>query len=157
MRRAIDVLPSGAWSADDVAGAVTLAFDDRHRRRLRLVDDAGAPFLLDLDRPQVLAEGDALLLVDGGLIVVHAAFEPVADIGTDDTETTLRLAWHIGNRHAPLQVLGDGRLRIRDDPVLITMLEGLGARISRHLAPFTPEGGAYAGAHRHDVPATTDR
>jgi Urease accessory protein UreE len=157
MRRAIEVLPSGAWSADDVTAAVTLAFDDRHRRRLRLVDDAGAPFLLDLDRPQVLAEGDALLLVDGELIVVHAAFEPVADIAANDPATTARLAWHIGNRHAPLQVLADGRLRVRDDPVMTAMLEGLGARISRHCAPFTPEGGAYAGAHRHDAPATTDR
>lgn len=150
MRTAIDVIPRGEWATKDAVATVTLAFDDRHRRRVRLTDDAGAPFLLDLDKPRVLADGEALLLVDGALIAVRAAPEPVADVRALDAATTVRLAWHIGNRHAPMQVLADGQLRIRDDAVLISMLEGLGAQISRHLAPFAPEGGAYAVSHRHE-------
>jgi urease accessory protein len=55
-----------------------------------------------------------------------------------------RFAWHIGNRHAPVQVLSDGSLRIRDDHVLVAMLEGLGASVVRRRAPFSPEPGAYA-------------
>lgn len=150
MRRAIDVIPHGGWDAGAASATVTLAFDDRHRRRMTLKDDAGEPFLLDLDRPRLLCDGDGLVLAAGETIVVRAAAEPVADVRPPDPAAIARLAWHIGNRHAPVQVLAEGTLRIRDDAVLITMLEGLGAQISRHLAPFTPEGGAYAATHRHE-------
>lgn len=123
---------------------------------MRLTDDAGEPFLLDLERPHVLADGDGLLLAEGGVIAVHAAAEPVVDVTAVDIVAMARLAWHIGNRHAPLQVLADGGLRIRDDPVLISMLKGLGARVVRRSAAFAPEGGAYATDHHHDAPTATN-
>ena len=154
MRRVIDVIPHGGWDAVHTSATVTLAFDDRHRRRLMLRDDAGEAFLLDLDRPRLLADGDGLVLQAGGIIAVCAAAEPVADVRAADAAAIARLAWHIGNRHAPLQVLADGQLRIRDDAVLISMLEGLGAQLRRHLAPFAPEGGAYAAVHRHEDTTT---
>ncbi len=150
MRRAIDVVPNGGWDVGDASATVTLAFDDRHRRRLTLTDDAGAPFLLDFDRPRLLGDGDGLVLAEGGIIAVRAAAEPVADARASNAAALARLAWHIGNRHAPVQVLDEGALRIRDDAVLVTMLEGLGAQIRRHVAPFAPEGGAYAATHRHE-------
>jgi urease accessory protein len=123
---------------------VTLAFDERHRRRLRMTDDAGEPFLLDLAKAVVLADGDGLALDGNGYIRVRAAAEPVADVAAATAAETARLAWHIGNRHTPVQVLADGTLRIRDDHVLVAMLEGLGATVTRHVASFTPEPGAYA-------------
>ena len=155
MRRATAVVCSGNWPADAAVGEVTLAFDQRHRRRIRMTDDAGVPFLLDLAKAMVLGDGDGLALDGDGYIRVRAAAEPVADVRAATAAGTARLAWHIGNRHTPVQVLADGTLRIRDDHVLVAMLEGLGAFVTRRLASFTPEPGAYAGTgdghgHRHE-------
>ncbi len=123
---------------------VTLALDDRHRRRIRLTDDSGEAFLLDLAEAALMGDGDGLQLEGGGFICVVAAAEPVADVTGSSPAHTARLAWHLGNRHTPVQVLAGGGLRIRDDHVLIAMLEGLGARVVRRAAPFSPEPGAYA-------------
>ena len=131
------------------AGSITLAFDDRNRRRLRLLTDAGEPVLLDLPKPQPLAEGDGLGFEDGGWLVVHAADEDVLEIAAADGQHLARLAWHLGNRHLPTEILPE-RLRIRYDHVIEDMLHGLGARLTRRRAPFQPEGGAYAGHHHHD-------
>ena len=151
MRQAIDVTPRGSWPEGDAAASVTLAFDDRHRRRIRLTDDRGEDFLLNLKSAKVLHDGDGLALEDGGYIRVQAALEAVADIKTASAAHTARIAWHIGNRHTPVQVLDDGTLRIRDDHVLVAMIEGLGAEVVRHQAPFAPEPGAYdSGSHAHD-------
>jgi urease accessory protein len=136
-------MAAGTWPEDRTVGRVSLVFDDRHRRRLRLLDDDGRPFLLDLDVPARLRDGDGLALEDGGYIRVTAAAEAVVDIVPADAAAAVRLAWHIGNRHAALQVLSDGRLRIHDDPVLVAMLESLGANVVRCRKPFVPEPGAY--------------
>ena len=149
MRRAIAVHRRGAWPEEAAQDSVTLAYLDRHRRRIRLVSDSGAPFLLDLARAQRLADGDGLELDDGGYLRVIAAPEPVIEISAAPTDL-LRIAWHLGNRHLPLQVI-DGRLRIRDDHVIAEMVTGLGGEILRCDAPFDPEIGAYAGAaHAHE-------
>ena len=149
MRRAIAVHRRGAWPDEAAQDSVTLADLDRHRRRIRLVSDSGAPFLLDLARAQRLADGDGLELDDGGYLRVIAAPEPVIEISAAPTDL-LRIAWHLGNRHLPLQVI-DGRLRIRDDHVIAEMVTGLGGEILRCDAPFDPEIGAYAGAaHAHE-------
>lgn len=150
MRRAIAVHIRGHWP-DRAAGAtVTLPFLDRHRRRIRLVADNGAPFLLDLTRAQHLTEGDGLELDDGSYIRVCAAAEPVIEIAGETPADLLRIAWHIGNRHLPLQV-ADGVLRLRADHVIAAMVEGLGGRVVWRSAPFDPEIGAYAAqAHGPD-------
>ena len=152
MRRAIAVHKAGHWPEDAAGDSVTLAFVDRHRRRLRLVADSGNPFLLDLPRVRHLADGDGLELDDGAYVRVCAAAERVLEIIADTPTDLLRLAWHLGNRHLPVQAL-EGRLRIRDDHVIADMIEGLGGRVTRLAAPFDPETGAYAGAeqgHDHD-------
>ena len=149
MRRAVAVTRSGSWTGE-AAGSVTLPFEDRHRRRIRMTDDSGEQFLLDLADAVRLADGDALVLEGGGVIVVRAALERVADLHCDDASDALRLAWHIGNRHAPVQVLADGALRIAQDHVLVAMAKGLGAEVLERIAPFQPEGGAYASGHGHD-------
>ena len=152
MRRAITVHNRGHWPDEAAIDSVTLAFLDRHRRRIRLVADSGTPFLLDLARAQRLIEGDGLELDNGGYIRVCSAKEPVIEIAADQPSDLLRIAWHLGNRHLPLQAL-EGRLRIRADHVIAAMVEGLGGHITRIEAPFDPEIGAYAGAahdHAHD-------
>jgi urease accessory protein len=148
MRRAIAHHGKGHWPPQEPVATVTLAFDDRFRRRIRLDDDDGEPFLLDLPDAVMLGDGDALSLDCGGLIEVRAAPEPVADIRTGSPQLKSRIAWHLGNRHTPVQVLGSGDLRIRDDHVLVEMAEKLGASVHRHDATFTPEPGAYAGEHQ---------
>ncbi len=158
MRRATSVLSAGDWPTAAMVAEVTLAFDARHRRRFRMTDGHGEPFLLDLQRPTLLNDGDGLVLdgadgFDHGIIRVRAADEAVADIRGRTAADAARLAWHIGNRHTPMQVLADGALRIRDDHVIVSMLEGLGGIVTRRRAPFSPEPGAYARTepgHSHD-------
>ena len=130
--------------------AVTLAYVDRHRRRIRLVADSGVAFLLDLPRAQHFADGDGLELDTKGYVRVCAALEPVLEIDAVDRAGLLRIAWHLGNRHLAVQVVGD-RLRIREDHVIAEMVSGLGGRITRLEAPFDPEFGAYAGAPHHSA------
>jgi len=148
MRRAVEVARAGEWPCDLSAGRATLGWDDRHRRRVRLASDDGAAFLLDLAEATVLRGGDGLRLDDGGWLEVCAAAEPLVEARAADAVALARLAWHLGNRHVPAEVIGKA-LRVRDDPVIVDMLEGLGARISRVQAPFTPEAGAYGARHDH--------
>ena len=115
----------GQWREAEAVDTVTLAYLDRHRRRIRLVADLGETFLLDLARAQHLADGDGLELDSGGYIRVRAAPEPVLEIEAADRAGLLRIAWHLGNRHLPLQVAGE-RLRIRADHVIAEMVAGLG-------------------------------
>jgi urease accessory protein len=151
LRRAIAVHPRGTWPGEAGADTVTLAYLDRHRRRIRLVADSGATFLLDLARAYHLTEGDGLELDTGGYVRVRAAPEPVLEIEAADYAGLLRIAWHIGNRHLPLQVVGE-HLRIRADHVIAEMVAGLGGKLTPLDAPFDPEIGAYSGAlqHHHD-------
>ena len=150
MRRATSIVGSGNLPGDNVLGTVTLCFEDRFRRRKKMTDDSGTDFLLDLADAVQLEEGDALLLEDGSVIEVKAAEEEVLDIYCNNKAQTARIAWHIGNRHTPVQVLKDGNLRIIYDHVLRQMVERLGARTEKKYAPFSPEQGAYAGVHSHD-------
>jgi urease accessory protein len=149
MRRAIAVHRRGDWLEGEAVDTLTLAYSDRHRRRIRLAADSGQAFLLDLPRACHLVEGDGLELADGGYLRIRAANEPVLEIEAGSSPDLLRIAWHLGNRHLPLQVVG-ARLRIRADYVIADMVVGLGGRITRLEAPFDPEIGAYAGtAHHH--------
>jgi urease accessory protein len=141
MRRAIAVHTRGHWPEEAAVDSVTLAFADRHRRRMRLVADSGAPFLLDLARAQRLAEGDGLELDDGRYVRVTAAIEPVIEVEAATPAALLRIAWHLGNRHLPLQV-ADERLRLRADSVISETIVELGGRVAWRNAPFDPETGA---------------
>lgn len=148
MIRATDVMARGDWHGEP-ADTVVLDFDDRHRRRFAMEGVGGLNFLLDLPEAIALRTGDALKLEDGRLVEVVGASEPLAEIRAESSEHLLRLAWHLGNRHLPVQV-ANGRLRIRRDHVIEAMVEGLGGRVRAIEAAFDPEGGAYAQAsHAH--------
>jgi len=136
------------WT-DAPADTVVLGFDDRHRRRMAMTGTRGLEFLLDLENAVVLRGGDALVLDDGRLIEVVAAPEPLIEIRGNDPHHLVRVAWHLGNRHLPTQIMAKA-LRIRRDHVIEAMVKGLGARVIEIEAPFDPEGGAYAGdGHAH--------
>ena len=154
MLRATSVKAAQTWR-DTPADTIVLEFDDRHRRRLAMTGTHGLEFLLDLPDVIALRGGDALVLEDGRLIEVVAAAEPLIEIRCRDATHLVRIAWHLGNRHLPTQIMGKG-LRIRRDHVIEEMVRGLGARVIEIEAPFDPEGGAYAnaapqtGEHAHD-------
>jgi urease accessory protein len=148
MIRATKVLGQHRWALT-AADTVVLDFDDRHRRRMAMTGTRGLEFLLDLENAVALRGGDALVLEDGRLIEVVAAAEPLLEIRGADPLHLVRVAWHLGNRHLPTQIMPKG-LRIRRDHVIEAMVKGLGARIIEIEAPFDPEGGAYAqAAHDH--------
>jgi len=147
MIRATQVLGQYSWKVAP-ADTVVLDFDDRHRRRMAMTGTRGLEFLLDLENAVALRGGDALLLDDGRLVEVVAAPEPLIEIRGADPQHLVRLAWHLGNRHLPTQIMPKG-LRIRRDHVIEAMVKGLGARVIEIEAPFDPEGGAYAGGHAH--------
>lgn len=138
---------AGDWPAARAVGSVTLAFDQRHRRRLRLDLDDGGAILLDLPRAVALAHGDGLELDTGDWIAVKAATEHVVEITAGNPHQFVRIAWHLGNRHLPTEI-GPNWLRIRPDHVIEAMIVGLGGAVRHIDAPFQPEGGAYAG-HKH--------
>jgi urease accessory protein len=150
MIRAIKVRAHHRWT-DAPADTVVLGFDDRHRRRMAMTGTRGLEFLLDLENAVALRGGDALVLDDGRLIEVVAAPEPLIEIRGNDPHHLVRVAWHLGNRHLPTQLMAKA-LRIRRDHVIEAMIKGLGARVIEIEAPFDPEGGAYAGDGHAQAP-----
>ncbi len=145
--RAVAVKPAAAWSGP-AADRVVLGHDERHCRRVALTGSRGLAFLLDLPASTRLRGGDALLLEDGRLVEVVAAPEPLLEIRCADPHHLARVAWHLGNRHVPVQIFTDA-LRIRHDHVLAELATQLGAQVIALEAPFEPEAGAYHGAHAH--------
>ncbi|MBV8455643.1 MAG: urease accessory protein UreE [Acetobacteraceae bacterium] len=120
----------------------------RHRRRIALQTETGRDILLDLPRAARLREGDGLLTETGEIVRVLARPEPLMEINAPAPDTMVRIAWHLGNRHLPVQVI-DTLLRIRADHVIADMVTRLGGTWRTVTAPFDPEAGAYAGGHHH--------
>jgi len=143
----------GLWPAEAAAGSLTLDFDARHRRRIRLTADDGEDLLLDLPKAVAMAHGDGLQLDDGRWIRIQAATELIVEVRHPDPRQLVRIAWHLGNRHLPTEIR-DPVLRIRPDHVIEAMLRGFGAELTHLQAPFQPEGGAYGGGggsgHHHE-------
>ncbi|CAG0952992.1 Urease accessory protein UreE [Methylophilaceae bacterium] len=127
---------------------VALPFDLRKKSRLRVTLQSGEEAALLLERGSILRGGDCLRAEDGRIVQVQAAGQPVTDVTASSPQALTRAAYHLGNRHVPLQV-GDGWLRLEQDHVLKDMLIGLGVCVADLHAPFEPEAGAYGGGHRH--------
>ncbi len=142
-------LPSGA--PRQVQGQLRLPFELRQKRWLFAALASGEEVALKLPRGATLREGDLLLASDGRVIEVIAAPERVVHVECATTSDLARVAYHLGNRHVPLQV-GDGFLRLSENHVLEDLLRRLGAKLTIIDAPFEPESGAYSGAHLHDEP-----
>jgi urease accessory protein len=142
LKRASNVKAAGQWNAAEAIDRVVLDADERHRRRVMLTGELGTTFLLDLPQATWLRDGDGLLLDDGAIVGVTGKPEPLVEIAAASPQELARLAWHLGNRHTGMQVVGD-KLRIRRDHVLENMLRGLGAKLTPLEAPFDAEPGAY--------------
>jgi urease accessory protein len=141
----------GSWSGPPSA-RLTLDCEGRLLRRRALTTTDGRALLIDLPETVSLDGGDALETETGGLVEIVAAREPLCAV-TAPAHELIRLAWHLGNRHAPAQ-LEPGRILLRRDRVLRDMLVRLGAEVRDVVEPFTPEGGACghvrACQHGHD-------
>ena len=96
----------------------------------------------------MLRHGEGIALDDGREIEVIAEPEQLYEVRGSDSNHLLQLAWQLGNRHLPTQILEDCLL-IRQDHVIKMMLEGLGATVTDVTASFDPEGGAYSKGHAH--------
>lgn len=138
------------------ARALQLALTADERTRLRGLRQSlcGRKLLLQLPRGDALEPGE-WLAADAGdpLVQVLAAPEPLLVVEAPDPLSLLQAAYHLGNRHVALE-LKPGELRLLEDPVLEQMLRQRGLHLSRLVAPFLPEAGAYSVAgHRHGNPA----
>ena len=122
-------------------------YDARRKSRQRVTLASGEEMGYVFPAGTVLRQGDRLLSGDGRVVEVVAAPEALLEVRAGDTFQLIRAAYHLGNRHVPVQ-LGERFLRFQPDHVLAEMLVGLGCAVSEVEAPFDPEGGAY-GAHAH--------
>jgi len=123
---------------------LTLPLEQRIRSRLRVTLDDGTEAGLFLERGTALHDGDLLAGEDGFVVLVRAAPETCSTVTCDDPLMLARAAYHLGNRHVPLQI-EPGRLRYQHDHVLDDMVRGLGLTVTVEDAPFEPEPGAYGG------------
>jgi urease accessory protein len=131
-----------------ISGQLRLSYDLRQKRWLRARLVSGEEVALKLRRGETLHAGDLLAAPDGSAIEVAAAPEKVLHVECVSALELARIAYHLGNRHAAVQ-LGNGFLRIIEDAVLEEMLRGLDAKLTRIEVPFEPEQGAYGGDKDH--------
>ncbi|THK40742.1 urease accessory protein UreE [Methylophaga sp. SB9B] len=135
---------------DDV---VSLSFDLRQKSRIRVTLQSGKEAALYMQRGTILRGGDFLRADSGEVVEVIAADQAVMIVTATTSKALTRAAYHLGNRHVPLEI-GDGWLKLETDSVLKDMLLGLGVEVEELQAPFEPESGAYAGGgghhHHHD-------
>lgn len=151
MPRAVSVIRAPDRPNAPVIDTLILPYAQRLVQQGFVFGIKGTCVELDLAEPVRLATDDALKLDDGGVVEIVAEAEPLLEARAADLPALARLAWHLGDRHVPVQVL-DRRLRLRADPAIEELLRGLGAKVTAIEAPFEPEGGAYAlpAADHHD-------
>jgi urease accessory protein len=146
------ILPGGGGATR----SITLTFRDRRRSRLRARLDDGTEVALVLARGTLLHDGDGLAADDGSVVRVRAAHELLSSAATADPLLLARAAYHLGNRHVPLQI-ETGRLSYEHDHVLDDLARQLGLEVTVEHMPFEPEAGSYAQGHQHDRERERDR
>lgn len=153
MRTASKLLPRGVGLAPSVtkrASVIALDWDARQKSRLEAMDDRGNHVAIFLARGAVMRDGDVLVVDDGGLIVVRAQPQPLMAVRSAASGGLVRAAYHLGNRHVPVNVRADS-LRFEPDHVLADMLRGMGFEVLSIEDGFEPEAGAYhAAGHGHE-------
>lgn len=127
---------------------IELAFEQRERSRFRATLLSGEEIGVDLPPGTLLRHGDRLLLADGRIVAIEAAPERLLEVHAHDAIELARIAYHIGNRHVPVQI-GDGFVRLLPDHVLQAMIERLGGHVHEVSVGFQPESGAYGHSHVH--------
>ena len=128
---------------------IELPYDMRKKSRFKAVARCGEEVGLILPRCHILRNDTLLTNDEGDVAVVKAAAEKVSTASVNDPIALAKAAYHLGNRHVPVQV-GEGWLRYQHDHVLDDMVKGLGLDVVVELAGFEPEDGAYSnGGHHH--------
>jgi len=127
---------------------LVLAFDGRKKSRQLVRLDSGEEIGILLPPGTVLRDGDVIESEDGSRFTIQAAREDLMSVAAADSFQLLRAAYHLGNRHAAVQLQPD-RILLPIDPVLKEMLLGLGLTVAIVSEQFTPETGAYGGGHKH--------
>jgi urease accessory protein len=140
MRRVMSIRAAGKWDTASARDRVVLDAGDRQRRRIVLTGERGTSLLLDVERPVALRDGDGLVLDNGAIVAVAGLPERLLELATPTSREFVRLAWHLGNRHADVEISA-GHIRVRRDHVLEEMATGLGASVAAVEAPFNPERG----------------
>ncbi|MEJ7668826.1 MAG: urease accessory protein UreE [Casimicrobiaceae bacterium] len=135
---------------DHVDATLVLPFEMRQKSRWATQLSSGEAVALLLPRGTVMRSGNCLAADDGRIVRVVAADEALMEARCASADDLARCAYHLGNRHTPVQV-GACFVRFTRDDVLASMLRGLGASVNELSAPFEPEAGAYAGGHRHQT------
>ncbi len=144
--------------------SLMLPFEQRCKSRLRVTLSDGSEAAVLLPRGTVLRGGDALAALDGTQVQVIAADEAVLYATAPNTLTLLKGAYHLGNRHTPVELGSDEHgtdyVAILYDPVLADLLALLGLTVQPAMRPFEPEHGAYhpqsGGGHKHGHDDTFD-
>ena len=152
MPRATRVLRAAERRDTSAVDTLILPHAQRQAQKGFLFGVKGTCVEIDFAELVRLRTDDALVLDDGGLVEIVAEPEPLIEARAADLPALARLAWHLGDRHVPVQVL-ERRLRLKPDPTIETLLQSLGAKVVLIDAPFEPEGGAYdaaMGDHGHD-------
>jgi urease accessory protein len=165
MLQASKCIPQGRGLAKvllDRAATLILDWDLRQKSRFDAHDSQGRRIGVFLPRGSVVRGGDVLLTEDGSLLRVQAACQPVLRITHCPSHGSpfdlLRAAYHLGNRHVPIELQPD-HLKIEPDHVLASLLRQMHLLVAEVQEPFEPEAGAYAsghgqahahGAHSHD-------
>lgn len=122
---------------------LTIPFDLRSKSRFKAVLDNGEEVSVVLPRGRLIQHDDRLVSESGLVIKIIAAEEKVSSCYTDDDLLLLRAAYHLGNRHVPLQIT-ENFVRYLEDHVLDAMVENLGLKVLHEVKPFEPEAGAYS-------------
>lgn len=135
--------PQGSTVTRDTM-EVVLTFEERQKSRYRTATACGSEFGWFIERGTVLQHGDYLCCKTGEIIRVIAAAETVSAVHSADQLLLTRAAYHLGNRHVPLQI-GAGFLHYLRDHVLDDMVRGLDLQVHHEEQPFQPENGAYHG------------
>jgi urease accessory protein len=158
MPRTSSVIAASHRHDRPIIDTVILDYAQRSARKSTVTGVKGCTIEIDLHQPTRLRTDDLLVLDDGGLVEVVAAPEPLIEARAADLAALARLAWHLGDRHVPVQMLPN-RIRAQRDGAVENLFMSLGAKMAMIEAPFEPEGGAYAQAgdascdhhdHAHD-------
>jgi urease accessory protein len=153
------LIPQGKGLATPLvqrAARLVLDWDIRQKSRFDATASDERHVGVFLPRGTVVRGGDVLLTQDGSLLRVVAAPQPVLRItacpahpGHEQAFDLMRAAYHLGNRHVPIELKPD-HLKIEPDHVLAGMLRSMHLIVREAEEAFEPEGGAYgAQGHSH--------
>ena len=146
MKKVIAIIDTNRGDAKkavlDFVDEIIIPFETRQKSRFKVITQNKEEVGFFLERGQILRGDDRVTAEDGSVYKITAANETVCTASCEDAQLLTRAAYHLGNRHIPLQI-GSNWIRFQVDHVLKEMIEHLGLKVEMNDAPFEPEPGAY--------------